>query len=405
MQEILLNTFKNTCQICGFPRVGETTCVSDPFAPLVCGHPNHSEPGLLDKNNVSRVCCLSDEIDKSKHLYENVYFPAKSSAYDRNVSSAICLSADKSDGSICNLRYYVYTRLVNSMNVALVCGLPGHGKTTIAKHLTHLWAKGLLWPQFKFVFSFFCRELNEILNVHGDSITSTYDLIKYYYENILLDINVKDFTDMEGDVLIILDGLDELIPIKDICSRVVETKLNATLSKLMKGKNKHSLIMLGRPESCHLTKKIINSPFNFVETVGFSESSLTEYVRKYFTNENDQIPNKLLSIMSQSPQIKALARSPVIAHILCAVFQHDNAMEIPRTTTEVYIHGIIAILCKHFRGNLLNDELVYRLGTETKNALLAISNIAYQLRSSGRIVCEYDDEMFEKFKDFEKSGF
>ena len=33
------------------------------------------------------------------------------------------------------------------------------------------------------------------------------------------------------------------------------------------------------------------------------------------------------------------------------VFKHNIEKEIPRTTTEVYIHGIVSILCKHFRGS------------------------------------------------------
>ena len=43
-------------------------------------------------------------------------------------------------------------------------------------------------------------------------------------------------------------------------------------------------------------------------------------------------------------------------HILCAVFQHNNDMEIPRTTTEIYIHGNYVVWCfmssKHGQRNI-----------------------------------------------------
>ena len=49
-------------------------------------------------------------------------------------------------------------------------------------------------------------------------------------------------------------------------------------------------------------------------------------------------------------------KSPVSARIICAVFKQNNDMGIPRNTTEVYIYGIVAIICKHFGGRLGHSD-------------------------------------------------
>ena len=202
--------------------------------------------------------------------------------------------------------------------LVLVEGSPGIGKTTFCLKLVHDWANGAMprnFPSFKLVFLLKCRDMK------GDIVK---DVVEEIFEQLLPEdlkektkealVNFLEYLDNQKQILIILDGLDEL-PKKS------EDRVNK---------------VLGRKKLCFCyvlattrQEKGIDTGKQFTFDIclaieGFSEENSLEYIRKHFRNigtEHSFKGERLIEEIKQNPLLRHLQSNPLNLLLLCVVYE------------------------------------------------------------------------------------
>ena len=94
--------------------------------------------------------------------------------------------------------------------VTFIRGIAGIGKSILAKQIVFGWATGTMYQNFEVCLFFECRDLNRYSHDEGKGCNAKemlYDFIKMK----LCGLNIKT----EKNVLIVIDGVDELFDIRD----------------------------------------------------------------------------------------------------------------------------------------------------------------------------------------------
>ncbi|XP_072891938.1 NACHT, LRR and PYD domains-containing protein 3-like isoform X2 [Hemitrygon akajei] len=255
---------------------------------------------------------------------------------------------------------------------AAVAGVPGIGKTTMVQKIVYDWAKGEIYQQFQFVFSFKFRELNSInctINLR-ELILDQYP----YFRNILREV----WKNPEG-LLFIFDGLDEFNDIIDFDDSRRDTEPRSTCTdpefkckvsdivysliqhKLLPGS---SVLVTTRPTALHLLEKAEISIW--AEILGFVGEERKEYFIRHFEDQTVAAAlfkhvkeNEILYTMSYNPSycwILALALGPFFTQRV------RDPQRVPKTITQLYSYYIYDILKNHGREIENPRDVLLRVG-------------------------------------------
>ncbi|XP_015749997.1 PREDICTED: uncharacterized protein LOC107329850 [Acropora digitifera] len=216
----------------------------------------------------------------------------------------------------------------NNGQLVLVEGSPGIGKTTFCLKLALDWANGAMsrnFPTFKLVFLLKCRDIIK-------------DVVEEIFEQLLpedLEERIKETLanfledlDNQKQILIILDGLDEL-PEKS------EDRVNKVL-----GRKKLSfcyVLTTTRQEKGIETRKLLRFDMSLA-IEGFSKDDSFEYIRKHFRNIGTWHSSKgerLIEEVKQNPLLGDLQRNPLNLLLLCVVYE-DHEGSLPSSITDLY---------------------------------------------------------------------
>ncbi|MGF1538290.1 MAG: NACHT domain-containing protein [Elainellaceae cyanobacterium] len=213
----------------------------------------------------------------------------------------------------------------------LVYGWPGSGKTSYLKWLATQCNQGDLLPDYVPVF------LEMRLFAPKARQQSLYDEIKQYFQNCRVE-NV-DFTTrrllLEGRVLLLLDGLDE---VSESQRAIVYTQVKDLLNNFYSCRFAFSCrLPLTLPFGGTFDKMLI-APFNARQR--------SVYVRRWFeaarAENSEQITRQFLERLGKHVTYGELTRTPILLDLLCRVFRQYGSF--PPTRADVYDLGLQSLL-------------------------------------------------------------
>ncbi|KAG2456853.1 NLRP3 protein, partial [Polypterus senegalus] len=175
---------------------------------------------------------------------------------------------------------------VNPVNIIVVSGMVGIGKTTMVQKIMYDWARGTQYQRFAFVFLFKFRELN-LLDNENETQMSLTKLIERHYKYLSND-PLKDVLKNPETLLFIFDGLDEYkhkldVTQSQLCSDPdVEVPVHILVTSLvsrtlLKG---CSVLITSRPTA--LEAMDMERVDQFVEILGFFPEQRLMYCKKFF---------------------------------------------------------------------------------------------------------------------------
>ena len=271
--------------------------------------------------------------------------------------------------------------------LVLVEGSPGIGKTTFCLKLAHDWANGAMprnFPSFKLVFLLKCRD---IIKDVGEEIFEQLlpeDLKEKTREAF---VNFVEDLDNQKEILIILDGLDEL-PEKS------ESRVNKVL-----GRKKLPfcyVLATTRQEKGIETRKQFQFDMRLA-IEGFSEVDSFEYIRKHFRNigtGHSSRGQRLIEEVQKNPLLHHLQRNPLNLLLLCVVYE-DHEGSLPSSMTDLY-QTIVRCLLRRYcvREELKTPEKDEDLDKQFEITILALGELAWKCLLNDRLSF-YEDELEE----------
>uniref|UniRef100_A0A8C4T7S6 NACHT, LRR and PYD domains-containing protein 3-like n=1 Tax=Erpetoichthys calabaricus TaxID=27687 RepID=A0A8C4T7S6_ERPCA len=254
---------------------------------------------------------------------------------------------------------------VNPVNVIVVSGMVGIGKTTMVQKIMYDWARGTQYQRFAFVFLFKFRELN-LLDNENETQMSLTKLIERHYKYLSND-PLKVILQKPETLLFIFDGLDEYKHKLDftqsqLCSNPdVEVPVHILFTSLvrrtlLKG---CSVLITSRPTA--LEAMDMERVDQFVEILGFFPEQRLTYCKKFFGDaalaaEASQYveENTILYSMCFNPSFCWMICSVLRSHFVTPEKKHGAC---PRTVTEMFVMFLHNIQTNH-RQEVKNQQMI-----------------------------------------------
>ncbi|XP_066936874.1 uncharacterized protein [Clytia hemisphaerica] len=302
-------------------------------------------------------------------------------------------------------------------DIVVARGVAGCGKTSLVEMYNLKWAKGELDTDFKieFMFTFACRELNNLVNEK----TTLEELFKTCYPDVFELITLDDLKSLGSKVMIVIDGLDELHNIYELENKSVSDIHHVkTAQKLIDQKfiPGHKTIVCGRPKACQfLQNSVLNTrTTKTVEICGFTYKNTIEYIRKFFNNKEKS--TRLIKKLRQSDNLRQMCTIPIFLWIVCHIFNEQLIPTNLETITEIYFYSCLVFLRNHLRINnssatmdfhtIVNDRkilnIIYSL-MKLSTKLYMNNQVIFTSKEMGEIQFECDLEKTGFFTKFEGS--
>ena len=270
--------------------------------------------------------------------------------------------------------------------LVLVEGSPGIGKTTLCLKLAHDWANGAMprnFPSFKLVFLLKCRDMK------GDIVEEIFEQL--LHEDLKENtkgglVNTLENLDNQNQILIILDGLDEL-----------PEQSGDRLNKVLGRKKLSSCYVLAttRQEKGIYTREQFQFDICLV-IEGFSEENSVEFIRKHFRNigpEDSSKGERLIKVVKRNPLLRKLQNNPLNLLLLCVIYQDEKRL--PSSSTNLY-QTIVRCLLKRYcaKENLKASKKDKDLDKQFEITILALGKLAWECLLNDRLSF-YEDELEE----------
>ena len=271
--------------------------------------------------------------------------------------------------------------------LVLVEGSPGIGKTTFCLKLARDWANDEMprnFAIFKVVFLLKCRDIiKDVVEEIFEQLLPK-DLKKKTREAL---VNFLEDLDNQKQILIILDGLDEL-PEKseDHVDKVLGRKRLSFCYVLITTRQEKGIY--AREE------------FKFylcLAIKGFNEDDSFEYIRKHFRNigtEHSSKGERLIEEVKQNPLLRHFQRNPLNLLLLCVVYE-DHEGSLPSSITDLYQTVVRCLLRRYCaREELKVPEKEEDLDKQFEITILALGELAWKCLLNDQLSF-YEDELEE----------
>uniref|UniRef100_A0A8C4SZP1 Uncharacterized protein n=1 Tax=Erpetoichthys calabaricus TaxID=27687 RepID=A0A8C4SZP1_ERPCA len=212
---------------------------------------------------------------------------------------------------------------LNPVNIIVVSGMAGIGKTTMIQKIMYDWARGTQYQRFAFVFLFKFRELN-LLDNENETQMSLTKLIERHYKHLSND-QLKDVLKNPETLLFIFDGLDEYKKKLDftqsqLCSNPdVEVPVHILVTSLvsrtlLKG---CSVLITSRPAA--LEAMDIERVDQFVEILGFFPEQRLMYCKKFFGAS--ALAAESFEYVKENTILYSMCFSPTYCWMICSALK------------------------------------------------------------------------------------
>ena len=271
--------------------------------------------------------------------------------------------------------------------VTFVRGIAGIGKSVLAKQIAFGWATGTMYQNFEVCSFFECRDLNRYSHDEGKGFNSKEILHNFINKNTC-DLNIA----AEKNVLIVIDGVDELFDIGD------ENSLIYQFLDIKESYGKAKIIMTGRPHIENVLNKrsITIGGYKVVEIMGLGEGEIKEYIAKFTTCIEEERSSKVSTLINQtieaSSDIRPILCVPQFLNAICCVSIVTGGEGIGKET-ELYCWTLYLLLKQHVaeRDEAICKRTWHKIFASYRQLLLVVSEISFKLYSENQIIFKQKD--------------
>ena len=262
----------------------------------------------------------------------------------------------------------------------LVTGKAGIGKTLFCQKLLRDWADNRLFqtqtnlqlPDFKFAYLLTFRNLNLL----GDEEFTVKEILERcsVLDDQCLRSNMDTFPleyilDHSEEVLIIIDGFDEYSKqgqdyIAGDCHEESpncserKMKVAALCAKLIRKKilKQATIMITSRSDESDKLSKIEFD--RIAEVTGFSEQQVTEYIERYF-RQNESFKRTVLEHITKNENLVSLAHIPVLCALMCSYFEYilkksERFEDLPVSVSQLYEKALNIFTTNHIKKKIPN---------------------------------------------------
>ena len=242
----------------------------------------------------------------------------------------------------------------------LIEGKPGIGKTTFCNKLAYDWAtkkqggenpSGSFFPNFQLVLLLKCREIESYLCREGQLLPrSKKEQLEEIFKSVLWnaiddqllpqDVTIENKEEFfkfirhnQPDILLVLDGLDEL-----------PTNMLPAFKEVIQGRvlQKCHIVVTGRQEVGMEVRECCDS---LLEIEGFTKDDAREFIDKYF-KDDAHLAEKLLDKLESDENLQQLTESPLNTVLLCLLCEDFDGI-FPESGTQLYLEIVECVLRRY----------------------------------------------------------
>lgn len=279
------------------------------------------------------------------------------------------------------------------LQVILVQGGPGVGKSTFALELARKWSVFEEMRRFQLVL------LVQLRQPYAHTATSINDLLRSYGDDPTIDAIAEYIIKKQGEgLLLILDGFDELPADSD-----------SFYIKLLEGRylSKATILLTTRPSVITRIEQVCESRVSKnIEILGFLSPDIEEFARKSFNGEEAE---QFLEYVYSHPHIKSMMYIPLNTTIVVEIyrcFANQRVKRLPMTLTQLYTELCICLLKRYGEDKKLNikpghsqeESFISRLSCIPENVqqqLKEIASLAFQGICQQKVVFHHLHPEFE----------
>lgn len=283
-----------------------------------------------------------------------------------------------------------------SQNLMLL-GKPGSGKTTFLKRL----AIKCNDNEDKFLSDrlpifITLKQLSDDENLDNKN----FDFLDYFFTKELLGICEKEELEKIlscGKALILLDGLDEVVPAKKAKQLAKYIQYFANSSRYYQNK----FII-----SCRIAAQEYRfEKFDYIEVADFNEVQVKNFVENWFVAVDSKSPENGMANAQQflekiqlpeNKQIQELAVTPILLNLACVVFQ--DRLDFPSKRYKLYEEGLDILLGKWDKNRGIKRDEVYKnlsvlhkkeLLTQVAAATFETGDYFFESEKVQKLIAEY----------------
>ena len=271
--------------------------------------------------------------------------------------------------------------------VTFVRGIAGIGKSVLAKQIVFGWATGTMYQNFEVCLFFECRDLNRYSHDEGKGFNSK-EMLHNFINKKTCDLNIKT----EKNVLIVIDGVDELFDIGD------ENSLIYQFLDIKESYGEAKIIMTGRPHVENVLDKcgITIGGYKVVEMMGLGEKEIKEYIAKFTTCIEEGRSSEVSTLINQtieaSADIRPILCVPQFLNAICCVSIVTGGEGIGNET-ELYCWTLYLLLKQHVseREEAISERTWHKIFASYRQLILVVSEISFKLYSENQIIFKKED--------------
>lgn len=219
----------------------------------------------------------------------------------------------------------------------LIEGKAGVGKSTLASEMVYDWATEVNNSSFKLVFLIELRQVNKGIK------EAMFDLL-FPRDFMVTPDQLYDYvTHHQEEVLFILDGYDEINP-----------SLIPDLHDLIMGKflKNSTVVVTTRPEKGSKLHWYVDLR---VEVTGFTAENMYEFIHKYF-QEDPKSAESLVRDLEMNPVAENIARLPLTALLICAMWEEMPHVEVLSTMTGLFVELTLCLVKRYYSKEKKENE-------------------------------------------------